>query len=337
MAVTSSSSVVAFFSTEAKASAAIGALKTAGFQSNQIGAATTAASADAAGATTGSSYGDNATTGSDYSTTSKVANAASNATSHAAAATEGMWDKVKNFFEGNEEGGVEQYADERARDRSSHEITDGGSRYEAGDVSHSLGGMSVSDDHSRYFEHQVGSNSAGVLVTVTAPGREQEAQTILEQNGGDLGSNAASYDYGSAPQTATTGTQNIQLLGEVLRVHKDRVSRGEVRIRKEVITENQSVQVPVSREELVIERVPMSSQTAVHGTIGDNSEIRIPLMEEQASLDKQTVVREEVSVGKRSVENVQEVAGSVRHEELQVEDETVGGTKGNDFGSKTGL
>ncbi len=319
MATTSTSSVVAFFTTEARATTAISALKTAGFQSNQIGAATSSGADD----TTGSSLSTDTSTsmGSTYGT-NKPADTLSNAAGTVGNKTEGAWDKIKNFFEGNE-GGIEQYADENARDRSSHEVT-GGYGYEAGDVSHSLGGMSVPDEHSRYFEHRL-TGSTGVLVTVNAAGREQEAASILEENGGDLGSSAATYDYSAAPAASTTaaaGTQRIQLLGEVLRVHKDRISRGEVRIRKEVITENQSVQVPVTREELVIERIATTG-AAVQGAIGQDSEIRIPLSEEQASIDKQTVVREEVSVGKRAIESVQEVGGSVRHEELQVEDETL--------------
>ena len=84
----------------------------------------------------------------------------------------------------------------------------------------------------------------------------------------------------------------------------------------------QTIQVPVTREELVIERHAVNSGTAVDGTIGEGSEIRVPLTEERASLDKSTVVREEVSVGKRAVEGVESLEGSTRREELVVEDET---------------
>jgi stress response protein YsnF len=62
------------------------------------------------------------------------------------------------------------------------------------------------------------------------------------------------------PNPEATDAQNIQLYGEVLRVQKDRVSRGEVRLRKEVTTTTQTVEVPVIREELVLERAPVSGQ-----------------------------------------------------------------------------
>jgi uncharacterized protein (TIGR02271 family) len=82
----------------------------------------------------------------------------------------------------------------------------------------------------------------------------------------------------------------------VLRVHKDRVSRGEVRLRKEVITTTQTVEVPVTREELVLDRVPVPGQVPATGAAFDSKEIRIPLSEEHATVSKQAVVREEVSL-----------------------------------------
>jgi len=111
------------------------------------------------------------------------------------------------------------------------------------------------------------------------------------------------------------------LLGEVLRVHKDRVHRGDVRIRKEVVTENQSVQVPVEREELVVEHRPVSGEQPATGKLG-KQEIRVPLTEERPTVQKSTVVRDEVSVSKKPVEQVREVGGEVRHEELVIDDET---------------
>ncbi|WP_158615325.1 YsnF/AvaK domain-containing protein [Acidipila sp. EB88] len=320
--VANPTTVAAFFITETRAAQAITALTSAGFHAHEIGAATNG----------------------EFSGVDTMPAASSpSSAGNLGGKTEAMWDKVKNFFDGSEstsnEGGIEQYADEHARDRSSHEIT-GGSAYEAHDVSSSLEGMSLPESQIEYFERKLQSRAGGVVVTVNAGGRAQEAQAILEEHGGDLGSTTSgAYEATSAvaatsaseadvlPVAASAvepaaGTQRIQLLGEVLRVHKDRVSRGEVRIRKEIITEQQMVQVPVTHEELVIERIPVTGQTAVQGAIGENSEVRIPLSEEIASLDKQTIVREEVAIGKRAVEEVQEVGGAVRHEELQVEDAT---------------
>jgi uncharacterized protein (TIGR02271 family) len=112
----------------------------------------------------------------------------------------------------------------------------------------------------------------------------------------------------------------VQLFGEVLRVHKERISRGEVRVRKDVVTENQTIEVPVTREELVLERVSVAANTpASSADIGRAQEIRVPLTEEKVRLEKQPVVREEVLVGKREIADVAKVGDDVRHEELRVD------------------
>ena len=112
----------------------------------------------------------------------------------------------------------------------------------------------------------------------------------------------------------------MQLFGEVLRVHKDRINRGEARIRKDVVTENQTIEVPVTREELVLERVAVTGNTpAPNASIGSGQEIRVPLSEEAVRLEKEPVVREEVLVGKREVEDVATLSGDVRREELRID------------------
>jgi uncharacterized protein (TIGR02271 family) len=115
--------------------------------------------------------------------------------------------------------------------------------------------------------------------------------------------------------------ERVQLFGEVLRVHKERINRGEVTVRKDVVTENQTIEVPFTREELVLERIAVSGDTpAPSANIGGGQEIRIPLSEEKVRLEKEPVLREEVSVGKREVQDVARVSGDVRREELRVDD-----------------
>ena len=286
--------IVAYFEDNATASTAIEALHEAGFTSAHLGVAHNA--------------GSSSSTGTAHGAAAKVGEGASS-----------VWGKVKNFFEGES---AEPYADERSQgDFATREITPNpADTYGTSDLHQNLGGLSVPEEHSRYFSHRLGGTEGGVVVTVNAATRAPEAQAILSRYGADFGEGASTYDYAAATPAATTG--NIQLLGEVLRVHKDRVSRGEVVVRKEVITENQTIEVPVTREELVIERVAASDITGATGTIGQSETIRIPLTEEVASVDKSTVVREEYAVGKKAVEEVRAVGSEVRHEELVVEDET---------------
>jgi uncharacterized protein (TIGR02271 family) len=113
--------------------------------------------------------------------------------------------------------------------------------------------------------------------------------------------------------------QHIELREEELRAEKERVQAGEVRLRKEVVEEKKSIQVPVTREEVVIEKHAVGSRRPADGSIGEDEEIRVPVMEEKVRVDKTPVVREEVSVRKRQMQDVERVSETVKREEAWVD------------------
>jgi uncharacterized protein (TIGR02271 family) len=79
--------------------------------------------------------------------------------------------------------------------------------------------------------------------------------------------------------------------------------------------------VPVTREEVVIETRDVADRPA-SGPIDEHGEtIRVPLREEHATLEKETVVTGEVSVGKRTVQETERLTGEVRREEIEVNEE----------------
>ena len=320
--------IAAYFNDSSDARNAVDALQEAGFKSAHLGIAHR-------GTYTGSS----STTG----------NSVVHDTSENGAST---WDKIKSWFSGED---AEPYADERLqRDPAQQEVIPPSERYDEGyddtsDLHGSFTAMNIPAERARYFSHRFGRSEHGAVVTVQAGDRKAEAESILNRYNADFGENAGSYDYTSEAgayqndgrdredrRTLTNSAEpvnterttnvtdrpsNVQLLGEVLRVHKERVNRGEVRLRKEVVNETQNIQVPVQREELVIERRPVTDARPATGTLGEE-EIRVPLTEERATLDKSTVVREEVNVSKKPVEEVRDLSGEVRHEELVVDDST---------------
>ena len=96
---------------------------------------------------------------------------------------------------------------------------------------------------------------------------------------------------------------------------------GEVRVRKEVVTEHRTLEVVVQREEIVIERHAPNGAPVLDFDIGPGEEIRIPVREEQIFVEKRPVVKEEVTVGKRVVQDTERVGGEVRKEEVRVERE----------------
>ena len=114
--------------------------------------------------------------------------------------------------------------------------------------------------------------------------------------------------------------RKLQLREERLNVGKERVQTGEASIRKEIITEHQRVDVPLQREELVIERRPVAGSTTAAGTIGEAETIRVPLSEERATVSKNTVVTEDVSIGKKVLTDTKTVDADVKKEQLKVDD-----------------
>jgi len=111
--------------------------------------------------------------------------------------------------------------------------------------------------------------------------------------------------------------RTIQLREERLKVDKHPVKAGEVKVGKRVVTEHKTIDVPVEREEVVIERRSASGRAAA-GDLRDE-EIVIPVKEEQVTVSKQPVVTGEVSVGKRKIQDTKHVAETVRKEELEVD------------------
>lgn len=96
---------------------------------------------------------------------------------------------------------------------------------------------------------------------------------------------------------------------------------GRVRLRKHVVTEHQQVTVPVSHEEVVVEREPVSRASAVGDvapTISDE-ECEVVLHEERPVVEKEAEVVERVRLGTRTVTGEETVSGEVRKEEIEVD------------------
>jgi uncharacterized protein (TIGR02271 family) len=123
----------------------------------------------------------------------------------------------------------------------------------------------------------------------------------------------------AAPAERPAGNSPVvELREEELRIEKDRVQAGEVRLRKEVVSEERTIDVPVTREEVVVERRPAAGGSEA-GAIDEGEEIRIPLMEEEVRVEKTPVVREEVTLKKRQVQDTEQVSETLRREEAHVE------------------
>jgi len=131
----------------------------------------------------------------------------------------------------------------------------------------------------------------------------------------------------TAPKTAkaTADTDGYMTRSEEqLKVGAQRVEAGRARMRKFVVTEQQSVTVPVSHDEARIVREPLQPGDSLDGaTIGDDV-VEVTLMQDKVQVDKQVVGVEKVKLATTTVTEQQQVTGEVRKEQIEMLDDTAG-------------
>ncbi len=236
-----------------------------------------------------------------------------------AAATGGFLSGVKNFFAGDDTATT------------------------GGHVAEDLTSMGVSSEEANYYDNEY--KSGRTVVSIDAGDRAEEAKTILDTNGAynysrqrgtaattGYTSTAATTGYTNTATTNTTGYDRtsdaneteqqrvLRLREEQLNVSKQKVQAGEVSLGKNIVSEQKTVNVPVTHEEVYVERRDVTGGVADDATpIGEGESIRVPVSEERVNVTKDTVVTGEVSIGKRAVQENQQVTDTVRREEARLD------------------
>ncbi|MCW2695736.1 MAG: uncharacterized protein JWR62_821 [Modestobacter sp.] len=116
---------------------------------------------------------------------------------------------------------------------------------------------------------------------------------------------------------------------EQLRVDTERVQAGKARLRKYVVTENVTTTVPVSREEVRIEREPITDANvgdALDGPAISEEEHEVVLHAERPVVAKEAVPVERVRLDVDTVTDQETVTDTVRKEQIDTDGvETTGG------------
>jgi len=175
----------------------------------------------------------------------------------------------------------------------------------------------VPQDEADYYQHEVDAGHA--LVLVESYGHQQQARDILHRYG--------AYDASThSPQAESD--RIIPVREEVLQAHKQLVVTGEVLIRKKIITEEKTITVPITREELVIERrpgsgelpaQPVSEDETLEEALKDGGTLRIVVREEQVRVEKYPVVKEEIVISKRQILETKHISDTLKREEAHLE------------------
>src|SRR5215211_3252218 len=103
-------------------------------------------------------------------------------------------------------------------------------------------------------------------------------------------------------QRPAAGAQRLQLLEERLRAVAQREQAGTVRLGKRINEREETVEVPLRQERVVIERQPGSGEVTDAAITETTETVEVPVMKERAVVDKETVVRETVAARTETTE-----------------------------------
>jgi uncharacterized protein (TIGR02271 family) len=111
----------------------------------------------------------------------------------------------------------------------------------------------------------------------------------------------------------------IRLREEELAARKRSVEAGQVTVGTDVVQEQKTLEVPVNREEVTIERHAVDRRPSNEPIAETTDALRVPVHEEQLTAEKRAVVYEEVNVGKSAVHDTEHVSATVRKEVVDVD------------------
>ena len=103
------------------------------------------------------------------------------------------------------------------------------------------------------------------------------------------------------------------------------VETGRARLRKYIVTETQRIDVPVSHEQVTLEREPITDanrDAAYSGGDITEEEHEVTLRAERPVVGTETEAVERVRLGKETVTGTETVSGEVRKEQIELDDPT---------------
>jgi uncharacterized protein (TIGR02271 family) len=129
-------------------------------------------------------------------------------------------------------------------------------------------------------------------------------------------------ESGVQPTAGVKEQVSVPLMEERLSAEKKTTEAGRVRVRKEVETQRKDISVPVTREQVHVERVPSGGREPRPGEATfQEGEVTVPIREEEIEVRKRPVIREEVRVSKTAREEQRIASGEVRKEKAEIEEE----------------
>ncbi|MEX5720499.1 PRC and DUF2382 domain-containing protein [Geodermatophilus maliterrae] len=158
-----------------------------------------------------------------------------------------------------------------------------------------------------------GTGTAGMAGTAGTTGRDRDGDGVYD----DVQGRTVGRDT-SGPTTDSAMTRSE----EHLNVGVQRVEAGKARLRKYVVSENVTQTVPVSREEVRVEREPITDANmpnAMDGPAISEEEHEVTLHAERPVVSKEATPVERVRLDTQTVTEQETVSGEVRKEQIEVD------------------
>lgn len=194
---------------------------------------------------------------------------------------------------------------------------------DAPNVDPSAGHLSHEEEHELFAHYGLTQTSAAV------GGDDRDTDLPRDRSGDRLP--AGAEDHGQGYDLAGTNTDEatheatdeaMTRSEEQLKVGTQTRESGRARLRKYVVTEEQEVTVPVTHEEVRLEREPITGANVDEASSGapiSEEEHEVTLHEEQVVVEKKAVPVEQVRLAKEDVTEQQQVSEEVRKEQIETE------------------
>jgi len=150
-------------------------------------------------------------------------------------------------------------------------------------------------------------------------GRDASTATFGSTAAGAEAGDTARYGETSAARSGDEET--IPVVQEQLRVGKRDTNLGRVRVRSYVVEEPVSEQVNLRQDRVEIERRPVDRALGSGDDVFTDRVIEAEEHAEEAVVSKEARVTEEVALRKRSDERTETVSDTLRHTEVEVDEE----------------
>ena len=152
---------------------------------------------------------------------------------------------------------------------------------------------------------------------------KDELESMNWRNAPTESSFATDWSEDNTTLEAREGRTRLRRYEEDVQVDKVGRQAGEVTVSKRVVEDTKTVEVPVRREEVHVERHPVTDDS---GQVGNDAfteqQISVTVMEEDVEVRKVARPVEEIELTKTAVEDTRTVDTTVRREEFDVDDKT---------------